>query len=196
MKDSILSLLILSGSVLAFPAAQDLEKRDTMTAHVDLSSNLGAPTHLASGFIYGIPDAAGQIPDHWYTNMGFNYGRFGGAQLNAPARGWIWNEFNGRFQSFLSNYKTCRKYGAPVVILPHDIWGTDHANSSTVWPGDNGDFTNYDQFIQTLMSALKSNGATNGLVWDIWNEPDGSGFWPRPQQQWLNLYTRTHKALR
>jgi len=189
MKLSILCVSTLPGTVLAHPASFMMEKRDGMTANVDLSSNLGSPTHFASGFIYGILDTPDQIPDHWYENMGFNYGKAGGAQLNAPSRGWIWNELDGRFQSTLSNYNTCRKYGAAFIILPHDVWGTDHANSSTIWPGDDGDFTNYDEFIQSLMSNLKANNTLDGLVWDIWNEPDSSGFWPRFQQQLLDLYT-------
>lgn len=48
-----------------------IEKRQaaSLTATVTLSSNIGAPSHLASGFIYGIPDVAGQIPDSFYTGM-------------------------------------------------------------------------------------------------------------------------------
>lgn len=59
------------------------------TATVDLSVNKGAPAHLASGFIYGIPDTPNQIPDHFYTDIGFNNARAGGAQVLAPGRGWV-----------------------------------------------------------------------------------------------------------
>jgi len=80
--------------------------------------------------------------------------------------------------------------------LPHDIWGTDNANSSTVWPGDNGDWTDYDKFIRTLMKDLKAAGALSGLDFNIWNEPDIGIFWQRPLQQWVDLYIRTHKLVR
>jgi len=30
------------------------------------------------------------VADHFYTDMGFNYARAGGAQVPAPGRGWIW----------------------------------------------------------------------------------------------------------
>lgn len=168
------------------------------TATVDLSALRGQPGHLASGFIYGIPNAADQIPDHFYTEMGFNYGRAGGAQLQAPSRGWIWGleEYNGRFLSTLSNYKTTRKYDGNFIILPHDIWGTDHTNSSTIWPGDNGDFTDYDRFLDQLFSDIKSHNMLDGLVFDIWNEPDQSVFWQRSPQQWLDLYIHSHKRIR
>ena len=46
------------------------------------------------------------------------------------------------------------------------------------------------------MADLKANNALEGLVWDIWNEPDGTFFWKGTQQQWIDLYVRTHKAIR
>ncbi|KAJ5703300.1 hypothetical protein N7493_011689 [Penicillium malachiteum] len=184
--------------LLSFLAAASLARADDITATVNLAVSRGSPYHWASGFIYGIPDTPDQVPDHWYTDMGFRYARAGGAQLDAPDRGWIWglDEYYGRLNSTLSNYETSRKYGAAFILLPHDIWGTDHANSSTVWPGDDDDWTNYDLFVHTLMSDLKSNNALEGLVWDIWNEPDGTSFWARSQQQWIDLYIRTNNILR
>ena len=62
------------------------------TATVDLSKQNGAPQHLASGFIYGIPDAANEVPSRFYTNMGFKATRAGGSQLPAPARGWVYGQ--------------------------------------------------------------------------------------------------------
>lgn len=99
--------------------------------------------------------------------------------MGAPNRGWIWglDEYYGRLNSTLSNYFTCQKYGASFIILPHDVWGTDNANSSTLWPGDNGNWTDYSNFVLQLMSDMKARGATKGLVWDILNEPDIGIFW-------------------
>lgn len=184
--------------LFALLLATSLARADNMTATVNLGVSKGDPVHWASGFIYGIPDTPHQIPDHWYTQIGLRYGRAGGAQLEAPARGWIWGleEYQGRLKSTLSNYRTCRQYGADFIILPHDVWGTDHANSSTVWPGDNGDWTDYELFLRTLMADLKTNNALEGLVWDTWNEPDLETFWARSQQQWIDLYILTHKILR
>lgn len=194
-----LSLAITSS--IAHLVPKDLSPRQVTannTATVDLSVSRGHPHHLASGFIYGIPDKPNQIPDHWYRDIDFGYGRAGGAQLDAPARGWIYGmtEYRNRLASALSNYYTCRKYNANFILLPHDVWGTDHANASTVWPGDNGDWTDYDLFIRTLMNDLRNAGALDALVFDIWNEPDIGIFWPRPLQQWVDLYIRTHKLIR
>ncbi len=81
---------LLSSLCAALVAASPLEPRDTITSTVNLGNNTGSPEHLASGFIYGLPDTQNQIPDHFYTDIGFNYARAGGAQVPAPGRGWIW----------------------------------------------------------------------------------------------------------
>lgn len=67
------------------------------TATINLASQIGTPQHSAAGFLYGIPDTPNQILDDFYTDMGFNYGRAGGSQLSAPAKGWVYKEteFNG-----------------------------------------------------------------------------------------------------
>ena len=75
-----LLLLLAAASVVANP----LTKRVSGTSIVNLSNNTGYAENLASGFIYGIPDTPNQIPDHFYTEMGFNYARAGGAQVPAP----------------------------------------------------------------------------------------------------------------
>nr|POE85119.1 hypothetical protein CFP56_68688 [Quercus suber] len=193
-----ISLLVLPS--VALGAAIESRQSSSNTAVVDLSVRRGTPKHLASGFIYGIPDSPAdpnQIPDHFYTDIGYNYGRAGGAQLDAPCRGWIYglNEYKCRFASTLSNWKTTRKYGGNFIVLPHDIWGTDHANSSTIWPGDGGNFDNYDAFLNQLLADMKANGMLANTVFDIWNEADGS-FWARGQQQWIDTYVRTHKRIR
>ncbi|EED18663.1 conserved hypothetical protein [Talaromyces stipitatus ATCC 10500] len=194
------TLHFLAATTLSNAAAEPLTRRQTSsnTAVVDLSVNRGQPKHLASGFIYGIPDNENQIPDHWYTNMGFEYNRGGGAQMGAPNRGWIWglNEYKGRFQSTLSNYQVTVRHGGTFIILPHDIWGTDNANSSTHWPGDNGDWSSYDAFLNQLLSDIKANNMVDHTVFDIWNEPDISIFWARSAAQWVQLYVRTHQRIR
>ena len=39
-----------------------------LTAYVHLGATDGPPQHVASGFIYGIPDNfPNQIPNHWYV---------------------------------------------------------------------------------------------------------------------------------
>lgn len=75
---------------LALCMAHPLQERDGTTATVNFGNNTGTPKHLASGILYGVPDTQNQIPSSFYTGMGFNYLRAGGAQVGAPGRGWIW----------------------------------------------------------------------------------------------------------
>lgn len=94
MTLSVLATIVLSALTVSTGAASvqiDNVARDASsgTAVVDLASPQSTPQHLASGFIYGIPDAPNQIPSHFYTDIGFRYTRAAGAQLPAPARGWI-----------------------------------------------------------------------------------------------------------
>lgn len=88
MLGTICLALFCATSVVGGPNV--LVKRQSGTSVVNLGNDTGTPQHLASGFLYGIPDAPDQIPDHFYTNMGFNYARAGGSQLPAPGRGWVW----------------------------------------------------------------------------------------------------------
>jgi hypothetical protein len=96
----------LALGLVSLAACSTLHRRQDAdnTATVDLSVKRGKPQHWASGFIYGIPDTPNQIPDHFYENMGFNYGRFGGAQI--PAGGWVTGiaGYYGRLNSTKSNY--------------------------------------------------------------------------------------------
>lgn len=61
-----------------------------------------------------------------------------------------------------------RKFGAECHIYTHDLWGTDALNSSSYWPGDGGDWTQWDNFLTRLKDDLVANNALEGLVWDIW----------------------------
>lgn len=127
---SLITLLFTS-----IAAGSPLESRQSaQTAVVDFAVSRGAPSQFASGVLYGTPDTLDQIPDVFYTAPKLKYFRAGGAQLFANGqRGWHWNEYGPRFQSTLNNYKTARKYGGEFQLLPHDIWGTDTVNSTTLW---------------------------------------------------------------
>lgn len=81
---------VAAGLAAVQPGLATLAARDSVTSNVYFGDNTGTPQHLASGLLYGVPDAPNQVQDHWYTDMGFNYLRAGGAQLSAPARGWVW----------------------------------------------------------------------------------------------------------
>lgn len=102
-----------------------------------------------------------------------------------------------RFASALSNYQTARKYDATFILLPHDVWGADGTqNSSAPYPGDDGDWTSYDAYLDQLLADLQANDMTTAFVFDIWNEPDLDLFWDRTQSQYLDVWGRTYHRVR
>lgn len=189
----------------------------TGVATVDVNVKTGSPKQLASGVLYGIPDQADQIPDHFYKDIGFNYGRGGGSQVpdsvgfaksledyqvsqimrtcktsTKACDGQI------RFASALSNYRTTRKHGGEFIYLLPAAWGADgsQAGSQFEYPGDGGDWTKWDAFLKQTLADVQESQMTTGLVIDIWNEPDLSFFWARSKEQWLTLWSRTYQKIR
>lgn len=83
-----------------------------------------------------------------------------------------------------------------MQLLIADIWGAD-GSAKIAMPGDNGDWTSYDNFLTALINAINSNSMTAGLDLEIWNEPDLSGvFWQRDQAQYLQMWGRGYARLR
>ncbi|KAF7553907.1 hypothetical protein G7Z17_g3295 [Cylindrodendrum hubeiense] len=167
-------------------------------ATVDLSVETGPPRHLASGILYGIPDQPDQIPDHFYEDIGFNYGRGGGSQLpNTVGFARSAEDYKARFASALSNYRTTRKHGGEFIYLLPAAWGADGGQGEDFeYPGDNGDWKKWDTFMDETLADVQASGMMAGLIIDIWNEPDLEFFWNRSKEQWLALWSRTYRKIR
>ncbi|KAF4995633.1 hypothetical protein FGRMN_5025 [Fusarium graminum] len=170
-------------------------------ATVDVSTTTGPPKHLASGILYGIPDKPDQIPDRFYKEIGFTYGRGGGSQLPNTKGYAVSNEDYrascARFASALSNYRTTRKHGGEFIYLLPAVWGADGGQSEKFeYPGDNGDWTRWDAFLEQTLQDVQDSDMTEGLVIDFWNEPDLSFFWGASKEQWLTLWSRTFKTVK
>ncbi|KAH6962497.1 glycoside hydrolase family 39 protein [Ilyonectria sp. MPI-CAGE-AT-0026] len=187
-----LSIANVAAFLLAVSKAAILPKRDVQgTATVNLAVSNGAANALGSGFIYGFPDngtsVSTAIPDHFLTDIRFQTGRAGGAQTDSD--GWMNSGragYTGRLDSTLSNYRTARKFGAQFIMLPHDMWGAQGGMSETdLHPGDNGDWTEMERFLDQLISDMQANDMLDGVIIDLWNEPDLDGFWHRSWDQYL-----------
>lgn len=64
-------------------------------------------------------------------------------------------------------------------------------------PGDNGSWTDFDNFLTAMISAINKNAMTDGLDIEIWNEPDLTGvYWQRAQSQYLEMWGRAYHRLR
>lgn len=66
-----------------------------------------------------------------------------------------------------------------------DLWGCDATQgTNAIYPGDNGDFTEYDRFLTQFVADIKANSMTTSIKLLIWNEPDLSAFWTRGMHIW------------
>ncbi|MFJ3309563.1 RICIN domain-containing protein [Streptomyces sp. NPDC086549] len=160
---------------------------------VDFATAGGAPTYHASGMIYGMtPD--GSLPqDHFFTDIKWHFMRAGGAQLNTGGYATSLADYQTRWNSTLAQYKRTAALGGTFVLLPHDLWGADGTTNQS-FPGDNGDWTQFDAFVTRLIGDVKANNMT--VEWDLWNEPDGAGFWKPPQAQYLQMWSRFYARVR
>jgi hypothetical protein len=185
-------LVTVSALVLTLIPAQAAQAAAVDTVAVDFSTANGTPLHRASGTIYGFTEDGSLPQDHFYTDIGWHFERAGGAQLDNPG-GWAAGKYDRRWASTLAQYKRTVALGGSFVILNHDLWGADGTTSPS-FPGDNGNWTSYDAFLNRLISDVQANGMTP--QWDIWNEPDGSNFWAPPQSQYLAMWARTYNRIR
>ncbi|RYP73984.1 hypothetical protein DL771_003295 [Monosporascus sp. 5C6A] len=199
MKITAVALLLPALTGLAAASISE-SNASAGTAAVILTKSIGEPKFLGSGFIYGWPDNGtstdNSVPDYLVTGFKFNANRAGGAQI--PAKGWAtggYEGYIGRFHSAFSNYQTTRKYGGEFILLPHDLWGADGGQASTSpYPGDDGNWTNMERFWNQTIKDLKANDMLDGLVVDIWNEPDIDIFWARPWTQYVEYYFGQFRA--
>ncbi|WP_405143150.1 RICIN domain-containing protein [Sphaerisporangium sp. NBC_01403] len=159
---------------------------------VDFSAGGGTPTYRASGWIYGMTENASGPPDHFYTDVKFRYMRAGGAQLDSPG-GWVSGKYERRWNATRAQLLRTRSLGGEFVLLVHDLWGADGYPISR-FPGDNGNWTDYDNFLTRLINDVRATGAP--VQWDLWNEPNITLFWNRPQSQYFEMWRRAYQRIR
>jgi hypothetical protein len=118
--------------------------------------------------------------------------RAGGAQLDSPG-GWVSGKYDRRWNSTRAQLLRTRSLGGEFILLVHDLWGADGYPISR-FPGDNGDWTDYDNFLTRLINDVRATGAT--VQWDLWNEPNITLFWNRPQSQYFEMWRRAYQRIR
>jgi hypothetical protein len=164
---------------------------------INLASQLGAPTYRASGFLYGISQNGTQPPATVQSDIKTRFMRAGGSQTNCPNGGAVNGDYATRWNSTLAYFRRAQAIGARLIILPSDIWGADAVCTVPRWPGDNGNWTEYTNFLNQLINDVIANGMTgSNVMWDIWNEPELSIFWGRSQSQYLETWRRAYQQIR
>ncbi|MGI5237939.1 RICIN domain-containing protein [Dactylosporangium sp. CA-139066] len=185
----------LAGS-LAFAAALALVgARPALAADESITVNFsvtnGTPTYRASGWIYGMTEDGKNPPDNYFRDVKFQAMRAGGAQL--PGGGWVGGGYDRRWNATRLQAQRTAALGGKFVLLNHDLWGADGAAISR-FPGDNGNWTDYDNYLNRLFADVQAAGIA--VEWDIWNEPNITLFWNRPQSQYFELWKRTYQRIR
>lgn len=194
MKSSFLIFLSAAAITLGSPV-----KRDTDITTIYLDQCSGTPQHYSQGILYGM--SGGETPPQSYIHeIGVNYESAGGAQIDSQPAGYAssMTSYNKRFASLIDAFKRIRQEDGVLIVKMADLWGADErTNNDFLWPGDNGDWTKYDDFVQQVINDVKSNGMANSYSTQIepWNEPDGN-FGGRPQSQFNEMWIRTVKALK
>ncbi|MEO3876259.1 ricin-type beta-trefoil lectin domain protein [Nonomuraea sp. B12E4] len=187
---TLLSVGVLITTSVFSPAAPAQAADQSIS--VDFSSAGGSPTYRASGWIYGMTEDASAPADHFFQDVKFQAMRAGGAQLDSPG-GWVSGKYDRRWNATRAQLLRTRSLGGTFVLLVHDLWGADGYPISR-FPGDNGDWTDYDNFLTRLINDVRATGAP--VEWDLWNEPNITLFWNRPQSQYFEMWRRAYQRVR
>ncbi len=143
---------------------------------VDFGQTAGTVDHRFSGFLHAIsPTAPG--PEYFEVlkpNV-IRGSRTIGDHLDNFAR---IDAAGGVFQHVLSD--------SAKVLRP-------------AWPGDGGDWSDWDALVDQEIADAIARGATTGQ-WDIWNEPDHIRFWGRQdaagRDQFFETWRRAYVKIR
>ncbi|MEU8607245.1 ricin-type beta-trefoil lectin domain protein [Actinoplanes sp. NPDC048791] len=184
----LLAGMLAAAGVLAAPAPA---RADDQSISVNFAATTAAPTYRASGWIYGMTENGTAPPDNFFTDIKYQAMRAGGAQL--PGGGWQGGGYDRRWNATRAQMLRTKALGGTFILLPHDLWGADGAGIPR-FPGDNGNWTDYDNFLTRVITDVKATGVP--VQWDIWNEPNLSIFWNRTQAQYFELWRRTYQRLR
>ena len=83
--------------------------------------------------------------------------------------------------------------GGRFIILVHDLYGAD-GTAIDRWPGDEGDFSDFERFLDRLIEDAGMAGLTP--QWDLWNEPDLELFWARSSEQFREAWRLAYRKVR
>ncbi len=200
MKNVIfLSAAAAAAAAITGASPVSMEKRAGDTTSVDLASCSGSPALWGAGILYGISDGSSQLIKY-YKDLKIPYGSNGGAQEDASPGGYAtsMSSYNTRFNSVIRAFNYVKANGGVHIIKTADLWGADETTGNNFpFPGDNGDWSKYDAFVQQVISDVRANGMANWWTTQIelWNEPDVN-FGGRPQSQFNEMFVRGVKAFR
>jgi hypothetical protein len=175
---------VLGVAAAVVPAVQASANVPDTTVTVDVSQTGKTPTHAGAGFLYGLSQDGSGPADSFLQPLTPTLFRGGGARI--AGGGWIGDNYTAgsgyrvRINSAIAQAKrvTTAPYSARYDLLVSDVYGADTTQpSNTIYPCDNGDCSNWTAFIDQVVRDAQAAGVN--VAYDIWNEPDGTGFWQR-----------------
>lgn len=187
----------------ALPAAARAAGRPSDSIAVDLRQSLGEPTYRATGFLHGLNQDGTQPPDELLRPLKPQLFRGGGSTL--PGGGWGGGGYEGyavRWDNVLARFNrvAAGPINAEYCIVMSDLWGANGVDlkPSDPYPGDDDDWTSWEQFLIQLVNDVKAAGMRpNQIQYEIWNEPDyGDVYWPRPKEQYEEMWRRGVRKIR
>ncbi|MBN1311476.1 MAG: RICIN domain-containing protein [Anaerolineae bacterium] len=190
----LLVLCVLITALLVQSVSPALAANDTVA--VNFAAYGGSPTYRASGFIYGLSADASTPPQTYLSQINTRFIRAGGSQIGCPNGGWVNGQYTPRWNFVKAYYAKSRAVGATFIMILAPLWGSDGVCDVPRWPGDNGNWTEFDNFLTQVINDAKANGMTGSNVrWDIWNEPD-IFFWGASRSQYLEMWKRAVQRIR
>lgn len=188
-------------SMMGFATSSSAATGPTKELSVDLATTTGPSIGVAQGLLYGITQDGSQPSDDYVKPLNLNSFRGGGWF----AGGWRGDNYalGPKTQSEIDSIiaqatrlkaASSNPAGFHYEVILSDLWGsTGGAPANSQWPCNNGDCTNWVQFITQTVTQLEASGIT--FSYDIFNEPDLSIFWapgvntPQYFQMWDVAYS-------
>ena len=170
-----IALILLNGAPAraAAPAGRVLS--------VNLADTTGKATGVGLGILYGLNEDASLPADQYLKPLDLNAFRGGGWFSG----GWIGDDYQfgpdmrADITSIIDQAKRLQgEFGKrfQYQVLLSDLYGANAGEpANTQWPCANGDCSNYVNFLDSSIEALKASGIN--FAFDIWNEPEFSFFW-------------------
>ncbi|PZQ89513.1 MAG: hypothetical protein DI534_06780 [Leifsonia xyli] len=177
----------------------------TVNLTVNLASVRGPSTGVGQGLLYGVTQDATQPGNRFIQPLRLNSYRGGGH----ASGGWIRDNYvygAGTKADVAEAIAQATRLKAlspspstfQYQFILSDVFGADGGQpSNTRWPCANGDCTNWISFIDSVVTPLQNSGLT--FVYDIWNEPDISAFWPNASvnsTQYFQMWDAAVKEIR
>jgi hypothetical protein len=146
-----------------------------VSVSIDFAAGQQPVTHCASGILLALSET--QPPDQYVKPLRLTMFR-------------AWDIPKHPLTAEL--YRRVRDLGVKhLQVILYNSWISRYHDE---WPGDGGDWTKFQQFIDTFYQ--ESHGRYDDFEWDIWNEPNSPNYLPRNQALFFELWRHAVSEIR